>query len=123
MPRRHLLAWGAVACLGNAPALAAPTAPERSRIERLIRHVETQKGVAFIRNGREYTAQEAAQFLRGKLEANGKDVSTAREFIDRIATRSSTSGALYQIRLANGALVPVAAFLGDELKRIESKPD
>ena len=123
MHRRHLLAWAVVACLGNAPALAAPTALEQSRIERLIHHVETQKGVAFIRNGREYTAQEAAKFLRGKVEANGKDVSTAREFIDRIATRSSTSGALYQIRLANGALVPAAAFLGDELKRIESKPD
>ena len=122
MRSRHLLAWVAVACLGNVPAVAAPTALEQSRIDRLIHHVETQKGAAFIRNGREYTAQEAAQFLRGKMEANGEDVTTAREFIDRIATRSSTSGALYQIRLADGRQVPAASFLGDELKRIESRP-
>jgi Family of unknown function (DUF5329) len=103
-------------------AMAAPTAHEQSRIDQLIRYIETQKDMKFIRNGTEYSCAEAAKFLRGKLEAMGAEVTTAREFIDRIGTKSSTSGALYQVKFADGRSMTSAQFLGDELKRMEGRP-
>ena len=62
-------------------ALGAPPPHEQTRIEKLIRYVETQKALKFIRNGTEYTAEDAGKFLRGKLEAMGGEVTTARQFI------------------------------------------
>ena len=123
MHRRHLLASAAaLGAMASGVALAAPPPMEQARIDRLIHHVELQNGLVFIRNGREYSCEQAAKFLRGKMESMGKEVSTAREFIERIATRSSTSGKPYQIRLANGTLLPAGQYLIDELKRIESQP-
>lgn len=123
MHRRHLLASAAaLGSMASGVALAAPPPMEQARIDRLIHHVELQNGLVFIRNGREYSCEQAAKFLRGKMESMGKEVSTAREFIERIATRSSTSGKPYQIRLANGTLLPAGQYLIDELKRIESQP-
>jgi hypothetical protein len=101
-------------------AEAAPPPHEQSRIERLIAFVESQKDMKFIRNGTEYDCADAAKFLRGKLEATGGEITTAREFIERIASKSSMSGQPYHVKLADGRLMPAAQFLGDELKRIEA---
>ena len=123
MHRRHLLASAAaLGSMASGVALAAPPPMEQARIDRLIHHVELQNGLVFIRNGREYSCEQAAKFLRGKMESMGTGVSTAREFIERIATRSSTSGKPYQIRLANGTLLPAGQYLIDKIKRIESQP-
>jgi len=103
-------------------AMAAPNAHEQSRIDQLIHYIETQKDMKFIRNDKEYSCAEAGKFLRGKLEAMGGEVTTAREFIDRIGTKSSTSGAPYQVKFADGRSMPAAQFLGDELKRMEGRP-
>lgn len=102
--------------------VAAPSVHEQSRIDRLIRHVETQKGVMFIRNGTEYSCDEAARFLRGKMEAMGADVTSARDFIERIASRSSMSGQPYHVKLADGRVIPAAQYLSDELKRLDARP-
>jgi hypothetical protein len=103
-------------------ARAEPPAHEKTRIERLIHFVDSQKDMKFIRNGTEYTCAEAAKFLRGKMEAMGSDVSTAREFIERIGTKSSMSGQPYQVKFADGKTMLAAQFLGEELKRIEGQP-
>lgn len=103
-------------------AVAAPLPHEQTRIEKLIRYIESQRGMKFIRNGSEFTCEEAGKFLRGKLDAMGGEVTTAREFIDRIGSRSSMSGRVYQVRLLDGRIVPSAQFLGDELSRIERHP-
>ena len=123
MHRRLLLA--SVAAFGSWVALhvrAAPPLVEQVRIDKLIRHVELQKGMVFIRNGTEYTCEQAAKFLRGKMESMGKEVGTAREFIERIASRSSMSGKPYQIRLADGTTVAAGTYLHEQLRRIESLP-
>ena len=123
MMRRRFVA-GSLALLGMAalPTRAAPPAQEQSRIDRLIRYVEAQKTTKFIRNGTEYTAEDAGKFLRGKLEAMGGEVTTARQFIKRIASRSSMSGQPYHVRLADGQTVLAENFLEDELQRIERQP-
>jgi len=123
MMRRRLVA-GSLLLLGTAavPVRAAPPAQEQSRIDRLIRYVESQKAIKFIRNGTEYTAEDAGKFLRGKLEAMGSEVTTARQFIKRIASRSSMSGQPYHVRLADGQILLAENFLEDELQRIERQP-
>jgi len=123
MMRRRLVA-GSLLLLGTAgvPVRAAPPAQEQSRIDRLIRYVESQKAIKFIRNGTEYTAEDAGKFLRGKLEAMGSEVTTARQFIRRIASRSSMSGQPYHVRLADGQILLAENFLEDELQRIERQP-
>ena len=103
-------------------ALAAPPPHEQFRIDKLIRFVETQKDMKFIRNGTEYTCAEAGRFLRGKMEAMGGEVTTAREFIERIASKSSMSGEPYHVKFGDGRLLLASKFLGDELKRIEGQP-
>ena len=127
MVRRRLLVIGSMALsglmlAGAGSSAAAPPPREQARIDKLIRHVETQKGMTFIRNGTEYSCADAARFLRGKMDSMGAEVATAREFIDRIATKSSMSGEPYQVRFHDGRLIPAAQFLGDELKRLEAAP-
>ncbi len=51
----------------------------------------------------------------------GDDVTTARQFIDNIASKSSTSGQPYGVEV-DGRSQPSAQFLGDELARLERQP-
>ncbi len=101
---------------------AAPPAHEQTRIEKLIRYVEAQKDLKFIRNGTEYSSADAGKFLRGKLDSMGQDVTTARQFIERIATKSSMSGKPYRVKFGDGKTMLVSQFLGEELTRIEGQP-
>jgi Family of unknown function (DUF5329) len=101
---------------------AAPPAHEQSRIDRLIRFVEGQQGMKFIRNGTEYSCADAAKFLRSKMDKMGAEVATARDFIEKIATKSSMSGTPYHVRFADGRVMPAAQFLSEELRRIEAQP-
>jgi hypothetical protein len=117
--RRRLL-------LLSAPLLAAAawggdTMPpaERGRVDRLIHYVESRTDVAFVRNGTAYSSKDAATFLREKIDAMGGQVTTAHQFIELIATRSSTSGEPYTIRHADGRREPSAKFLQDELRRMD----
>ena len=121
MKRRNLMLAGAAALcsVGAASAVAAPVAQEQSRIDRLISFVERQKGMTFVRNGTEYNCEEAGRFLRGKLEAMGSEITTARQFIERIASKSSMSGKPYEVKFADGRVMLAENFLGEELKRIE----
>jgi hypothetical protein len=101
---------------------AAPPPHEQSRIDKLISFVEAQKGMKFVRNGTEYECSDAAKFLRGKLVSMGDDIKTAREFIERIASKSSMSGKPYEVKFADGKTMLASKFLGDELKRLEGQP-
>ncbi len=111
---------GAAGWLGT--GRAAPDEAEARKIEGLIRYVESRKDIRFVRNGSAYTAEQAGRFLRGKLRSMGDDVSTARQFIDQIASKSSTSGKPYTVTEADGRSLPSAQFLGEELARLERKP-
>jgi hypothetical protein len=92
---------------------------EHAKIEWLIAQLETTQAVVFIRNGSEYTAKEAADHLRSKWKAAGDGIKTAKQFVELIASKSSTSGKPYQIRLADGALVLSGDYLRARLREIE----
>ena len=105
----------------SAAVLAGVTPAEQARIDRLIDFVESRKDVIFIRNGKDYSCEDAANFMRGKMKMMGEHVSTAQHFIDQIASKSSTTGQPYLVRFPDGKSQPVAKFLGDELQRMDGK--
>ena len=95
----------------------APAAEENpdAKINSLISHVESLTDATFIRNGKEYTSSNAARFLRGKWDANKKDVRTPEDFIAKVATKSSTTGKPYLIRFKDGKETPCADYLRSRL--------
>jgi hypothetical protein len=102
-------------------ASAEPSAAERARIERLLDSLAARKDIRFVRNGKEYSAAQAADFLRGKLAWNLEKIQTAKDFIDQVGTRSTTSGNVYLVRLADGRELPSAQFLMQELRRSDKR--
>ncbi|MCR5885363.1 DUF5329 domain-containing protein [Rhizobacter sp. J219] len=116
--RRRTLLLGALFAAASA-ATAAPSPAEQARIQRLIAYVEAQTTIRFVRNGSAYSSKDAAKFLRRKFEKMGEHVTTAQQFIEQIASKSSTTGEAYLIRFPDGRQVPAARFLGDELARMD----
>ena len=116
--RRLMLSAFVLFCAS--PSRAVPPVAEQVRIDRLIDTVANQKGAKFVRNGTVYAAADAARFMRGKLGSMGARVLTASEFIEQIATRSSTTGKLYTIQFADGHTLPAAEFLKEELRRMDA---
>ena len=96
-------------------------APEKDKIEALIKQVGDLKQAKFIRNGSTYEPSTAVRFLRGKWDANKADVKSVRDFIDKVATKSGTSGKPYLMRFNDGREVPSRDFLLAELKKLESQ--
>jgi Family of unknown function (DUF5329) len=91
---------------------------EKDKILRLIQVVE-QSDITFIRNGDEHDAQEAAAHLRRKYDYAGSDIQTVDQFIENIASRSSSSNQPYQVKLKDGAIVNAEDWFRDRLKEIQ----
>lgn len=81
------------------------------QIEALLTRVAARQDVQFVRNGQAYDATTAVKFLRGKWDRQKADIRTVGDFIDRIATKSSTTGQPYLIRFAGGQTVECRVFL------------
>ena len=102
--------------LANAADLAAV---EKTKIESLISNIENLGDAKFIRNGSEYDAKTAAKFLRGKWEKKAKEIATDKDFIDKAATKSDTSGKPYMIQVKGQAATPCGSYLQAELEKLE----
>ena len=98
---------------------AEPAAGEKAKIESLISHLENLKDATFIRNGSDYDPKSAAKFLRGKWQANDKDIKTAADFIAKAATLSSTTGKPYLIRFKDGTQANSGDYLTARLKELK----
>jgi len=120
---KPLLAVVLLITLAIPVATHAQTLPnaERQKIEALIKYVGDLKDTKFIRNGSSHDVSAAVRFLRGKWEANDAEVKSARDFIDKVASFSGTSGKPYLIRFKDGAEVPTQQYLATELSRIETR--
>jgi hypothetical protein len=94
---------------------------EPQKIDALIAAVEKLKDAKFVRNGKEYDGKSAADHMRRKRKAARDKVKTAREFIDRLASKSSASGEPYKIRFKDGKEVTSAEFLTKDLEKLEGK--
>lgn len=92
-----------------------------SRIERLLDRI-AEADVKFVREGQQYTGREAADHLRRKLAAAGSRIENVEDFIEKIASRSSTTGKPYHIKLADGTMVEAQQWLEEQLKRMAEEP-
>jgi hypothetical protein len=99
-------------------ATAKTPLSETQKIEFLITSIENLKGAVFIRNGSEYSAEQAAHHLRMKWDSAGSKVKTAQDFIERCASKSSMSGEKYQIRFANGKIEYSQDYFNEQLAKI-----
>jgi hypothetical protein len=93
---------------------------EKEKIEALIKNLENLKDATFIRNNSDYDAKTAARFLRGKWQAHEKEIKTATDFIDKVASVSGTSGKPYVIRFKDTREVKCGEYLKEELKKLGS---
>lgn len=105
-----------------APSRAAPGAGEQHRIDALLDAVAADRHSRFVRSGVEYSGADAARFLRAKLQAQGASVQTAEDFIERIASRSSTTGRPYRVCRTEGACVDAGEHLRAMLPRVAGRP-
>jgi hypothetical protein len=113
IPVMLFFVWGAT------QTSAQQTMSETQKIDHLILFIRNLKGATFIRNGTEHTAIAAADHLQMKREKVGSRIKTAKDFIDKIASKSSISGEYYMIRFANGREFPAQMVLTNELKKLE----
>jgi hypothetical protein len=100
--------------LASPPVLAGAetiAADERLAIEGLIASVEQMTDASFVRNGTSYDAASAGKFLRGKWRRHEKEIRSAEQFIESVASVSSTTGTPYTIRFTDGRETPSADFL------------
>ena len=114
-----------VACLTSAPrALAAPAiepSGETAKIEQLIKHVREMKDTKFIRNGKAYDGGAAAEHISAKWSKAKDQVKTAREFIDKCASKSEASGEPYKIRFKDGREQTASEYLNAQLATLETR--
>ena len=85
----------------------------------MIKRVENLKDAKFIRNDSTHDAKTAAKFLRGKWQAHEKEIKTVVDFIEKVASFSSTSGKPYVIRFKSTGDVQSGEYLKQELKKLE----
>ncbi len=83
-----------------------------TQIERMLERVENS-GLIFVRNGEDHDAESAAAHLRQKYQASGASIRSSDEFIDRIATQSSTTSEPYLVRIGRYSQ-PLADWLRDK---------
>lgn len=97
------------------------TLSEKEKIAALLDDL-SGSDAKFVRNGTEYSGADAADHLRRKWRAAGDRVSTAREFIELLASRSSSSGEAYLVREGEVASESAPWFLA-RLEKIERAGD
>ena len=104
-------------------AYAAASSPVAAdEINHLLTHLQSS-GCQFNRNGDWHDASDAAEHLQKKLDyALDKGAMTsAEEFIDQVASQSSMSGKVYQVRCAQAAPQPSGQWLHEEFGRYRTR--
>ena len=99
-------------------AHAAPSAAVETEINYLLGFIETS-GCEFYRNGNWYDSPRAAEHLRYKYKmlAASDRISTAEDFIDKAATKSSLSGEPYEVRCSGREPITSTQWLRESLAR------
>ena len=100
---------------------------EKQKIQFLLQEIEQIQAV-FIRNGQEHDPKNGAQTFRAQTQVCPNKILVftsskpvlAQDFISQIASKSSTSGKIYQIKFPDGRTLPTGDWLEEKLK--EFKP-
>lgn len=99
--------------------LAPDGKSEPEKIEKLLAALAALEGAKFFRNEKEYSIGETVDHLRIKWKAADDEVTTAEQFIEHVASKSSVSGKPYLIRLDEKTVVPAGVYLRARLREIE----
>jgi hypothetical protein len=91
---------------------------EKAKIEYLIERLRHSPHT-FVRNGESHTGGVAARLVEWKYGRRKKQIGTARDFINKVASRSEASGRPYLVLIANGAAYLARDVLSNELKLLE----
>jgi len=91
---------------------------ESQKITALLNAIE-HSNLIFIRNGMEYSAPRARQHLEMKLSRAGTRITTAAQFIEHLASRSSMTGIAYYVKFPDGRRMRAAVWLREKLAEIE----
>ncbi len=102
-----------------APAKAAALT-ESQKIAALLDAIAKAKDITFIRNDAEWPAAAARQLMESKYGKAKDKIRTADAFIDQIASRSSTTGKVYQVKFKDGRTTESAFWLRARLREIEA---
>ncbi len=89
---------------------------DRGAIEHLLRYIDHRSDCVFIRNGREYSAHEAARHVREKYIYFKDRIKTPEDFIRLADTRSLVTARFYKVQCGDGEM-PVKDWLMKELSR------
>jgi hypothetical protein len=108
-------AWILVA--GGLPAFAEPDQAAQAEIAALLTAVGTS-GCTFIRNGEPGTAADARAHLERKYRYARKKLDSAETFIERVASKSSTTGRPYLVECPGEPQRPTGEWLFDRLAEI-----
>jgi len=105
--------------LSQSISLFAQTDLEKKKIDFLLHQIEQLKGAKFWRNGVSYTPTEAADYLRMKMKWNdrARPIKSAKDFIERIGSKSSISGKPYLLQMEDGKKREMKGFLEDRLSQ------
>ena len=104
-----LIALGLLMGAPRAVALDGLATQSGATIQHLL-HVVADSDFEFVRNGKSYTAAEAADHMLRKYEHFADRIASPEDFIEWAATRSLVSGRVYTVRTADGE-VPTAEWL------------
>lgn len=86
----------------------------------LLLKLVAASGDTFVREGQQYGGAAAAQFLTAKLGSHRGPEITLDEFIDTLASKSSTTGKPYEVLTQDGATVTMQQWLRTALREIET---
>jgi hypothetical protein len=92
---------------------------ESEKIDYLIQRIENLKDAKFYRNGSLYDAKSAAAHLKMKREKAGSSIKTVHDFIEKIASTSSTTNSDYKIVFNDGEEVLAKDFYLKCLRELE----
>jgi hypothetical protein len=83
-------------------------------IEHLLNFVSSSE-CYFIRNGKSYDGEDAAEHIRKKYEYFKEEIDTPEKFIELAATKSTSSGEPYFVKCGEEAEILSSTWLTTEL--------
>ncbi len=93
--------------------------PEGPKMEHLLKFIAETRDATFLIDGETRDAAFAADYFRRSLEEKRGEVSTAKDFIEKVCSFSSKNGSQFLVQFADGNQQYLSAFLLAELDRHE----
>lgn len=105
------------ACQLFAADLNGSPSEDTAQVVSALIHQTKESGATFIRNGKNHSAEEAAEHLQKKYEhflKKGK-IKSPEDFITHAGTKSLVSGKYYELKFPDGTTVKSADWLTERL--------